>query len=151
MGKNFLQSIRSFLDSPNRVGVALVGIGNLGRAIMAYFVNRRPKLSIVAAFDTDPDKINRVIHGCRCYPISEMEEIIKSQNIKIGIISVPAAEAQNIADSLVRAGINGILNFAPARLHLPPDVYVEDNDITTSLEIVAYHSRNIDLKKENTE
>jgi redox-sensing transcriptional repressor len=149
--EKLLQSIRSFLDNPIRQRVALVGIGNLGRAIMSYFVNRRPKLTISAAFDTDPEKVNRVINGCRCYPISELENVIRAENIKIGIISVPASEAQNIAELLIGAGVNGILNFAPTRLNLPPNVYVEDNDITMSLEIVAYHSRNIDMKKENTE
>jgi redox-sensing transcriptional repressor len=64
-----IQSIGSVLDDPEEQKVALVGVGNLGRAILAYFTGRRPNLSIVAAFDRDPNKVNRVIHGCRCYPV----------------------------------------------------------------------------------
>ncbi|HUW30033.1 MAG TPA: redox-sensing transcriptional repressor Rex [Planctomycetota bacterium] len=96
-------SIGDFLDSPEGQGVALIGIGNLGRAIMAYFTGRRPRLSIVAAFDTDPGKVNRVIHGCRCYHINEMAEVVRSANIGVAIITVPSAEAQNAAELLAAA------------------------------------------------
>ncbi len=74
-----LESIGTFLDAPHGQGVALVGVGNLGRAILAYFAGRRPKLSIVAAFDIDPTKVNRVIHGCRCYPIDQLAEIVREK------------------------------------------------------------------------
>lgn len=139
--EELIQSIRSFLDEPEGLGVALVGVGNLGRAILAYFVGRRPKLSIVAAFDADPEMTGRVIHGCRCYPMEQLEEVARKMDIRVGIIAVPASEAQAVADQLSRAGVNGILNFAPVGLHVPPSTHVENNDITMSLEIVAYYSR----------
>lgn len=135
------ESIGKFLDSPRGEGVALVGVGNLGRAIMAYFTGRRPKLSIVAAFDQDPHKVNRTIHGCRCYNIVDLQAIVQTMAIRVGIIAVPAGEAQKVAEELVRAGVRGILNFAPVPLKVPPGIYVEDMDITTSLEKVAYFSR----------
>jgi len=134
-------SIGDFLDSREGQGVALVGIGNLGRAIMAYFTGRRPRLSIVAAFDTDPAKVNRVIHGCRCYHINEIAEVVRSANISLAIVTVPSTEAQNAADLCVRAGITGILNFAPVPLRVPAGVYVEDIDMTMSLEKVAFFAR----------
>ncbi len=136
-----VESIGVFLDSPRNQGVALVGIGNLGRAIMSYFAGRRPHLSIVAAFDLDPYKVNRVIMGCRCYPMSQLSEIVASLNIQVGIVTVPAPEAQATADQMVSAGIRGILNFAPVPLRVPPEVYVEDIDMTMSLEKVAYFAR----------
>jgi redox-sensing transcriptional repressor len=142
------QSIAEFLDAPQGQGVALIGVGNLGRAILAYFSGRRPHLSILAAFDADAYKVNRVIHGCHCYPMQEMPEIIAAQNIRTAILAVPAAEAQTVAQTLVRAGVRGILNFAPMRLRLPKDVYVEDIDMTMSLEKVAYFSRKGRIQKE---
>jgi redox-sensing transcriptional repressor len=143
-----VESIGVFLDSPKSQGVALVGIGNLGRAIMSYFAGRRPRLSIVAAFDVDPYKISRVILGCHCYHSSQLTEIVSSLDIRVGIVTVPAAEAQSTAEQMVSAGIRGILNFAPVPLRVPPDVYVEDIDMTMSLEKVAYFARLNALEKE---
>ncbi len=139
--RQLIESIGNFMDARTRQGAALIGIGNLGRAILAYFAGRRPKLSIVAAFDNNPQKVNRVIHGCHCYSLDRLEEIIKEKKIQLGIITVPATEAQEVADKLVDCGVKGILNFAPVRLRLPSTIYVEDNDITTSMEKVAYFAR----------
>jgi len=135
------ESIGTFLDSPGGQAAALVGIGNLGRAVMAYFSGRRPRLAIVAAFDTDPYKVNRVIHGCRCYPAAELEQVVREHSVSVGIITVPATEAQGVADTLVRAGVSGILNFAPVPLRLPTGVYVEQIDMTMALEKVAFFAR----------
>jgi redox-sensing transcriptional repressor len=139
--QHVVDSISRLLDADKPEGVVLVGIGNLGRAIIDYFSGRRPNLSIVAAFDIDPTKVNRVIHGCRCYLLSEISSYIREHDIRVGIIAVPAPGAQEVADILVNTGITGILNFAPTRLRIPPDVYIEDRDMTTSLEQVAYFAR----------
>ncbi len=136
-----VDSISNFLDDPNGQNMALIGIGNLGRAIIAYFSGRRPNLKIVAAFDSNPDKVHRVTHGCRCYPLEQLREVIQEQAISTGIITVPAPEAQDVANQLVEAGVNGILNFAPVRLNMPPEVFVEDIDLAMSLEKVAYFAR----------
>ncbi|MFB3893814.1 MAG: redox-sensing transcriptional repressor Rex [Phycisphaerae bacterium] len=134
-------SIGQFLDVAHGQGVALVGVGNLGRAILSYFAGRRPNLAIEAAFDTDPYKFNRVIHGCHCYSMDELPRIIKEQDIRVAIITVPAGAAQHVADALVAAGVRGIVNFAPTRLRVPPPTYVEDIDMTVSLEKVAFFAR----------
>jgi redox-sensing transcriptional repressor len=146
--RELIGSIATFLDAPQGQGVALVGIGNLGRAILTYFSGRRPNLSMVAAFDSDPYKVNRVIHGCRCYPMSELAAIVGRLEIRTAIIAVPATEAQSVAERLIRAGIRGILNFAPVRLHVLGGVYVEDIDMTTSLEKVAYFARQDAARKD---
>ena len=135
-----LESLRDILDAPGGQGVALVGVGNLGKAILSYFAGRRPNLRIVAAFDSDPAKANHVIHGCRCYPMESVAEVIGGQKMEVAIITVPAA-AQGVADRLVAAGVLGILNFAPSRLRVPPNVYVQDIDMTMALEKVAYFAR----------
>ena len=135
------ESIAATLEGPVPEGVALVGIGRLGRAIMSYFRGRRPKLAIVVAFDADPAKVNRVIHGCRCCPVEEMEQVIRESNIRLAVIAVPASQAQAVADRLVGSGVRGILNLAPMPLQLPPGVYVEALDMTGALEKVAYFAR----------
>ncbi len=136
-----MKSIGQSLDDPEGQRAALVGIGNLGRALLAYFSGRRPKLAIVAAFDSDPRKCDRVVQGCRCYRIDRLSEVANEMNINVGVITVPSAEAQKVADFMVFAGIRGILNFAPVRLHMPANVYVEDIDMTTALEKTAYFAR----------
>ena len=78
------------------------------------------------AFDNDPAKVGQVITGCTCYQDTEISLIVAEQDIRVAIITVPASEAQKVADTLVEAGVKGILNFAPARLRVPPEVYVEN-------------------------
>ncbi len=122
---------------------ALVGIGNLGRAILSYFPHRSPAVEIIAAFDIDPGGIDRVIHGCRTYPIASLRSVIAAQNITLGVITTPFDVAQKTADDLIAAGIRGILNFAPTPVRVPPGTALESLDLTTSLEKLAYFAGKI--------
>jgi redox-sensing transcriptional repressor len=135
------ERIGTFLDPPTTQSVALVGVGNLGRALFAYFLGRRPLLQIVAAFDIDPAKVDRMINGCPSYHISEARTVMRDKGINVAMIAVPAAAAQSVADTLVEAGVRSLLNFADVRLRLPPDVYVEHIDIGVTLEKVAFFAR----------
>jgi redox-sensing transcriptional repressor len=92
----------------------------------------------VAAFDDDETKVNRVIAGCRCYPVRELDQIIRKEGISLAIITVPAEQAQDVAETLEAAGICGILNFAPVPLKMTRNVYTDRIDITTAIEKVAY-------------
>ncbi|MFO7820936.1 MAG: redox-sensing transcriptional repressor Rex [Lentisphaeria bacterium] len=139
--ESLLQQIDSFLNAGCHQHVALVGAGNLGRAVMAYLVGRRPSLEIVAAFDKDPHKHGRVIAGCRTYNITELATIFSEQEISIGIIAVPGLAAQVVTDDMAAAGATGILNFAPVSLRVPPSVYVENIDLMQALEKVAYFAQ----------
>ena len=139
--RGLVESIGRFLDGSTSQHVSLVGIGNLGQAILAYFSGRRPRLSIVAAFDNDPAKVNRAIHGCRCHPVERLETVTREKAVRIGIITVPAEAAQDTAERLCHAGVRGILNFAPVRLAVPREVYVENLDVTMVLEKVAFFAR----------
>jgi redox-sensing transcriptional repressor len=136
-----LHSIEDFLYDPVGQNVALVGIGNLGRAILAFFSSRRRRLNVVAAFDTDPAKVNQVVHGCRSYPMHELPRVIHEQDIRVAIITVPADAAQGVAEQLVEAGVRGLLNFAPVTLRCAAQVYVEHMDLSVSLEKVAFFAR----------
>lgn len=135
------KAIGDVLDSPRAEGVALIGVGNLGRAILAYLAGRRPKLKITAAFDNDLEKVNRIIKGTRCRPLDELPQTVLERDIHIAIIAVPAGAAQEVADLLVRAGIRGLLNFAPVRIQAPAGVFIEDIDITMALEKAAFFAR----------
>jgi redox-sensing transcriptional repressor len=139
--EELIDGIARFLDATHRQPLALVGVGNLGRAILTYFPARRSNLVITAAFDSDPFKTGRVINGCRCHSMAEMSDIVAEQGIETAILAVPAVEAQAVTDKLVAAGVKGIMNFAPARLRVPGGVFIEDIDITASLEKVAFFAR----------
>jgi redox-sensing transcriptional repressor len=134
-------AVNAVLAQSVETSVALVGVGNLGRAILAYYTNRQPWVRFVAAFDRDADKANRIIHGCRVYPVEQVEDVLGREGIRAAVIAVPAAEAQRVADRLALAGVRSFLNFAPVRLHLPTGVFVDDMDMTTALDRVAYYAR----------
>jgi redox-sensing transcriptional repressor len=139
--QELIDSIANFLDSPESQNVALIGVGNLGRAILTYFSGRGSNLTIAASFDTDPNKAGRVINGCHCYAMTDLASVLARENINTAILAVPAAEAQGVVDKLVSADVKGLLNFVPARLRVPQTVFVENMDITASLEKVAYFAR----------
>jgi redox-sensing transcriptional repressor len=136
--KELIQTIGSIIDSDEGINVAIIGIGNLGRAVTSYFRGKRSKLNMVASFDNDPQKVNKVISGVKCYHIQDMEQIIKEMNIKIAILAVPADYAKSTCETVVRFGIKGILNFTTIALNVPSGVYLEEYDMITSIEKVAY-------------
>ena len=92
----------------------------------------------MAAFDSNPEKINRIYAGVQCYHSDQMIEIIKREGISIAVISVPGETAAQVAEELVMAGIRGILNFSPKALNVPSHVYLQEYDMITSLEKIAY-------------
>lgn len=139
--KEFMAELYAHLESSQLTKMVLVGVGNLGKAILSYFLKRRPNLSIVAAFDQDPEKVNRVYSGCQVHHSGQLEKTVAREKAAVGIITVPAATAQEAADALVRAGVRGIVNFAPVQLKLPPGIFLEQLDITLSIEKVAYFAR----------
>jgi redox-sensing transcriptional repressor len=136
--KELIDTIGTIIDSEKSLNVAVIGIGNLGRAVAGYFKGKRSKLNLVASFDTDPQKINKVISGVKCYSNSEMEKMIRDLDIKIAIITVPPDYAKEITEEAVRYGIKGILNFTTIPLNVPAWVYLEEYDMITSIEKVAY-------------
>lgn len=138
--------IGKLIDYEEGLNVAVVGMGNLGRAITSYFNGKRPKLNIVAAFDVDPNKINRVVSGVNCFHIRDLNDVVKQNNISIAIIAAPPDSAASVAEILVAAGIKGILNFTTVPINVPPTVYLEEYDMITSMEKVAYFVKTNELK-----
>ncbi|HCC70729.1 MAG TPA: redox-sensing transcriptional repressor Rex, partial [Bacteroidales bacterium] len=123
--KELISTIGAIIDSEEGQNVAVIGVGNLGRAITSYFKGKRSKLNIVASFDSDPQKTNRVIAGVRCYHIERLEEVLKDKQISIAIMTMPPDYAKSISDAAIKAGIKGILNFTSVPLEVPPNVYLE--------------------------
>ena len=136
--RELVEVIGGILDSESGLNVAVIGIGNLGRAVTTYFVGKRSKLNILATFDVDTNKIDRVISGVKCYPLSRLKEVVQAQNITIAIMTVPADSATEVTAQLVDAGIKGLMNFTTIPLNVPPEVYLDEYDMITSLEKVAY-------------
>jgi len=136
-----IESISAFLDGPARQDVALVGVGNLGTAILAHFAHVEASVDIVVAFDTDPRLTDVVVHGCRCFDTSRMESLVRDLGAEIAVLAVPGESAQEVADTLVRAGVKSIISFAPCPLRVPNDIFVEYMDITAALESAAYFAR----------
>lgn len=136
--KELIRVIGEILDSEKGLNVAVVGVGNLGRAITTYFMGKRSKLNIIATFDVDTNKIDRVIAGVKCYPLSRLKEMAEELHISIAIMTVPADSALEVSKLMVEAGIRGVLNFTTVPLNLSPNVYLDEYDMITSLEKIAY-------------
>ena len=136
--RELVDVIGEILDSEKGLNVAVIGVGNLGRAVTTYFIGKRSKLNIIATFDVDTTKIDRVISGVKCYPLSRLKEVVESNNISIAIMTVPADSAPEVSIQLMESGIKGVLNFTTVPLHMGPDVYLDEYDMITSLEKVAY-------------
>jgi len=133
--------IGSIIDTEKGKNVAVIGVGNLGRAIISYISGKRSKLKIVAAFDSDSEKSGRLYAGVRVFQLNELEKLIAEKNISIAVLTVPGEVAEEIAERLIAAGIKGILNYTPRPLNIPSHIYLEEYDMLTSIEKVAFHSK----------
>ncbi|MEC0249528.1 redox-sensing transcriptional repressor Rex [Paenibacillus chitinolyticus] len=134
-----IEKIRQILKLDRQIPVALVGAGNLGRALCNYNIYLRDQMKITAIFDSSPDKIGQVINNMSVLPMERLADVIRDSSIRIGIITVPAPEAQNVANQFVKAGIEAILNFAPSILKVPEEIRVHHADFTAELQSLAYY------------
>jgi len=119
--------------------VVIVGVGNLGSALLFYPGFQEHGFKIVTLFDNDPKKINTHKKGIHIESVSELPNVVCNQSIDIGIITVPAKSAQKIANLLIDSGIKAILNFAPVSLEVPKNIILKDVDLTVELESLAYY------------
>lgn len=134
-----IEFIDGILDAGEPMNVAVIGMGHLGQAITRYFNGRDSlKLRIVAAFDIDPEKTGKQMDNVPCYKADEFEHRVYQHDINIVIISSPTRVAEEWVVPIVNAGIKGVLNFTSKPLNFPLGIVVENYDITTLLEKVAY-------------
>ena len=133
-----IRAMRDILGTNHPWPVAMVGVGNLGQALLGYRGFGRQNFSIVAAFDADPAKVGQTIQGITIQPLAELPAAVQAKHIRLGMIVVPAQRAQEAADGLVAAGVEGIVNFAPVTLILPPHVQVVGVDLAIELEQLSF-------------
>ena len=130
--------IGSILDSDTPINIAVLGMGHLGQAITKYFNGKRLKLKITAAFDIDPAKVGTIIDGIPCYHMSTFETMAEELDLSMVVVSSPTKVAPTLVLPIINAGIKVVLNFTSTPLNFPQGIVVENYDITTLLEKVAY-------------
>jgi redox-sensing transcriptional repressor len=135
---DLIQAIRTTLGIDREWLAALVGVGNLARALLRYHGFAERGFKVVALFDRDPAKVGNRIDSLPIHPPERMPEVIAANGAELGIITVPADAAQAVADDLIAAGIKGLLNFAPGVIRVPPGVSVVPVDLTVQLEQLAF-------------
>ena len=138
---DLLERVENVLNAPVSQTAVLAGAGRLGGALISYFDQRSPRLKIVGVFDTAPSKIGTPIHGHTCRKLSDLTKVVRKNAVDVGILAVPPEAAAMVAAMMVEAGVKGILNFATVSLDVPEAVYVEQVDLTVSIERVAYMAR----------
>ncbi len=136
--KDLVDLIGRIIDSDKGQKIIIVGMGNLGRAITSYFAGKRDKLAIVAAFDNDIQKTDRVVAGIPCYHINQVKDYVEKEHISIAVLTVSPGATHDVAKTLLEAGIKGLLNYTSVPLTVPENVHLEEYDIVTSLEKLAY-------------
>lgn len=137
--KDLRQQILKILGLSVNWSVTLVGVGNLGLALTTYKGFRERGFIITSIFDADPEKIGTVINDVEVQPIEHLENVVRLNRTQIGILAVPGHVAQEIADKLVRTGVQAILNFAPVVLNVPPEIELRNVDLAVNLEVLTFN------------
>lgn len=137
--RELIRNISEILGLHHNWNLAVVGVGHLGWALANYPNFKSLGFNLVAIFDVDPEKIGQTINGICIDHVEEMEKLIQERNVHIGIISVPEANAQKVADRLVASGIKGIWNFAPRKILVPPNIRIVNEDLSVGLTSISYH------------
>lgn len=138
IASELVPAIRRVLGIDRDWPTALVGVGNLARALLRYHGFLERGFRIVALFDSDPAKVGQVVDGLEIHPLEKMGQVIAASKVELGILSVPSESSQAVAEALVAAGVRGLLNFAPQVLKLPSQVSVVSVDLTVQLEQLAF-------------
>lgn len=135
-----IAQVKHILGTDKTWNVMLVGFGNLGRALASYRGFDAKGFQLVAIFDADAGKVGKKHGNITVQPIDELVETVKRLSIRLAILAVPGDVAQEVADRLVEAGINGILNFAPASITVPPEVALNAVDLAVQLEQLSFQA-----------
>jgi redox-sensing transcriptional repressor len=131
--------LQRILNVDHEWQVALVGIGDLGRALAHYGGFTHRGFRITHLFDVDPKKIGEEIQGHKIEPLDQIATVLKRDKIQLAMITTPADEAQTVADLLVQAGVKAILNYAPTVISVPEGVRVQYIDPVIHLQRMAYY------------
>ena len=135
--ESLIEDISQFLGYDNTTDAILVGAGKLGQALLGYSGFAAYGLNILAAFDAVPSASS--LEAERIYPMDELEAFCRQNQVLMGIITVPAAHAQQVCDRLIACGIKAIWNFAPTHLDVPQGILVQNENMATSLAVLSMH------------
>lgn len=136
--EELIAGIRRVLGIDREWPAVLVGVGNLARALLRYRGFQQQGFRFVALFDSDPAVVGKRVEGLQVQPVQQIGSVVAASGAKLGLITVPAEAAQAVADTLVEAGIRGILNFAPTVLRLPPGISLVAVNLAVQLEHLAF-------------
>ena len=147
--QRLLHDLDQTLNAARMHGVAVIGVGSLGGALIGKLESSRNNLRIKCAFDADPAKCDRVFSGVKCHPMTALEAMVAKEEVDLAILCVPAASAQALGERLVRAGVKGILNFSSVALRLPRTIALEEIDIANHLAKLAYFTLHPSKERRN--
>lgn len=142
--QTLLVFFRGVLDQDQRMNVAVIGIGNLGQALLKYNFQRNHNMKIVVAFDTNYPLEGQLVNGVPVFHPDVMEEKFEEFKAELPILTVPARSAQFMTDRLIRMGAKGVLNFTPVRLQVPETFRVHTIDLSIELQTLSYFIRNVE-------
>jgi len=131
--------IGTILGLDKKWNIALVGVGNIGRALLDYAEFKTQGFYIKALFDNDQDIVGREIGTYRVHHIDDVCHVSKKENLEIAVIAVPAINAQAVVDSMVECGVQAFLNFASITIKVPPGIVVKNENMSMELEALSYH------------
>lgn len=136
--ESLIDDIEQFLGYDNATNAVLIGAGKLGQALMGYVGFDEYGLNIMAAFDAKPT-MEKTDEGKPVYHVSKLEQFVRNHKVLMGIITVPADHAQQVADQLIAGGIKAIWNFAPTHLDVPDNILVQNENMAASLAVLSVH------------
>ena len=134
-----INQLRNVLGLEKEWNCCIIGVGRLGRAVISYPGFTPEGFNIRAAFDDDLSLVGQKVGGLDVQPIKELAKTINDKNISIGIVTVPAPNAQGVIDKMVESGLKSILNYAPVGLHIPPGIHIRHVDPLLSLQSMTYY------------
>jgi len=136
--ESLIKFFRKILNQDRLTNVALIGVGNLGHALLNFNFHQDGNVRISAAFDVNDKIANTIQSGVPIYPMTDLRTQLEEQQIQVAILTVPSAVAQQVTDEAIAGGVKGILNFTPLRVTVPKDVRVQNVDLTNELQTLIY-------------
>lgn len=145
--ESLIKFFRKILNQDRLTSVALIGVGNLGHALLNFNFHQDSNVRISAAFDINEEIANTIQSGVPIYPMSDLRTQLEEQQIQVAILTIPSDVAQKVTNEAVAGGIKGILNFTPLRITVPKGVRVQDVDLTNELQTLIYFLEHYNQKE----
>ncbi|NLR09957.1 MULTISPECIES: redox-sensing transcriptional repressor Rex [Lactobacillaceae] len=136
--ESLIKFFKKILNQDRLTSVALIGVGNLGHALLNFNFHQDSNVRISAAFDVKQEIANTIQSGVPIYPMTDLRTQLEEQQIEVAILTVPSQVAQEVTDEAVSGGVKGILNFTPLRITVPKGVRVQNVDLTNELQTLIY-------------